>query len=302
LKRVAAIKVGNPLDAATQMGAQASEAQRKKILDYIMIGKQERALVALIGARRRASATISTGELHPADGVFGHNKMRVFQEEIFGPVVSVTTFKTEEEALQIANDTPYGLGAGVWSRNGNIAYRMGAGDSRRAGVDQLLSRLSGPRRVRRLQGFRLRPRNPPDDAGALPGNQESLLVSYDESPLGTVLIPNPDGTPRRRSGAFRVRGREASGLWLGGRGGGLLPARRSARIGPGWTSVPPGRFALHHRGVLLAGVDQHGVRLDTRSISFRALPGRSCTRQTIETVGRPWWRTATFDEDVGLVG
>lgn len=96
--------------------------------------------------------------------------MRVFQEEIFGPVLAVTTFKTMEEALELANDTQYGLGAGVWSRNGNLAYKMGRGIQ--AGrVDQLLSRLPGTCGVWWLQTIRYRSRNPQDDAGALPANQ-----------------------------------------------------------------------------------------------------------------------------------
>lgn len=127
LQRVAAIKQGNPLDPNTMIGAQASQDQLNKILSYLDIGKQEGAQV-LIGGERN----VLTGDL--ADGYYvkptllkGHNKMRVFQEEIFGPVLAVTTFKDEAEALEIANDTIFGLGAGVWSRNGNTAYRMGRG-------------------------------------------------------------------------------------------------------------------------------------------------------------------------------
>ena len=127
LKRVAAIEQGNPLDKSTMIGAQASAEQMDKILSYMEIGKREGA-ECLIGGGRNAL----TGELQ--DGFYikptifkGHNKMRIFQEEIFGPVVSVTTFKNEEEALAIANDTPYGLGAGVWTRDMNTSFRMGRG-------------------------------------------------------------------------------------------------------------------------------------------------------------------------------
>lgn len=127
LKRVAAIKQGSPLDPNTMLGAQASQDQLNKIMNYIDIGKQEGAEV-LIGGNRN----VLTGDL--ADGYYvqptllkGHNKMRVFQEEIFGPVLAVTTFKDEADALAIANDTIFGLGAGVWSRNGTTAYRMGRG-------------------------------------------------------------------------------------------------------------------------------------------------------------------------------
>jgi len=127
VKRVAAIKVGDPLDAATQMGAQASATQKKKIMDYIMIGKQEGAKCLTGGEAASFGNDLDKGNFIQPTVFSGHNKMRIFQEEIFGPVLSVTTFKTEEEALAIANDTAYGLGAGVWSRNGTIAYRMGRG-------------------------------------------------------------------------------------------------------------------------------------------------------------------------------
>jgi aldehyde dehydrogenase len=125
LKRVAAIKQGNPLDPATMIGAQASNEQMEKILSYFDIAKQEGATVVTGGTRNTLDGAFKDGYyIHPTV-LKGNNKMRVFQEEIFGPVVSVTTFKGEEEALSIANDTLYGLGAGVWSRDGNTAYRMG---------------------------------------------------------------------------------------------------------------------------------------------------------------------------------
>jgi aldehyde dehydrogenase len=127
LKRVAAIRQGNPLDKATMIGAQASQEQLEKILSYIDLGKQEGAQ-CLIGGERNALAGDLAGGYYVKPTVFkGHNKMRIFQEEIFGPVLSVTTFKDEAEALEIANDTLYGLGAGVWSRDGNRAFRMGRG-------------------------------------------------------------------------------------------------------------------------------------------------------------------------------
>jgi len=127
LKRVAAIKQGNPLDPNTMVGAQASSEQLEKILSYFDIGRQEGAQV-LIGGEQATLDGDLAGGFYVKPTVFkGHNKMRVFQEEIFGPVVSVTTFKTEEEALEIANDTLYGLGAGVWSRDASRLYRMGRG-------------------------------------------------------------------------------------------------------------------------------------------------------------------------------
>jgi aldehyde dehydrogenase len=125
LARVAAIVQGNPLDPNTMVGAQASKEQLDKILSYIEIGKAEGAQV-LIGGEQNTLHGGLEGGFYVKPTVFkGRNDMRVFQEEIFGPVVSVTTFRTEEEALQIANDTAYGLGAGLWSRDASRLYRMG---------------------------------------------------------------------------------------------------------------------------------------------------------------------------------
>jgi len=125
LKRVAAIKMGSPLDTETMMGAQASKEQLAKILTYLDLGKQEGAKVLIGGAQAKLGGDLEGGYYVQPTLFKGHNKMRIFQEEIFGPVLAVTTFKTEAEALEIANDTLYGLGAGVWSRDGNTAYRMG---------------------------------------------------------------------------------------------------------------------------------------------------------------------------------
>ncbi|HPB90430.1 MAG TPA: aldehyde dehydrogenase family protein [Rugosibacter sp.] len=125
LARIKAIKQGNPLDTDTMLGAQASKEQLTKILSYLDLGKQEGAEVLIGGAQAQVSGELSGGYYVQPTLFKGHNKMRIFQEEIFGPVLAVTTFKDEAEALAIANDTLYGLGAGVWSRNGNVAYRMG---------------------------------------------------------------------------------------------------------------------------------------------------------------------------------
>ncbi len=125
LKRVEQISMGNPLDTNTMMGAQASGEQLEKILSYLDIGKQEGANCLLGGNQKQMSPTLSGGYYVEPTIFKGNNKMRIFQEEIFGPVLAVTTFKTEEEALEIANDTLYGLGAGVWSRSIHTAFHLG---------------------------------------------------------------------------------------------------------------------------------------------------------------------------------
>ncbi|KRA64931.1 aldehyde dehydrogenase [Caulobacter sp. Root656] len=125
LKRVEAIVQGDPLDPATMIGAQASGEQLDKILGYIEIGRQEGAELLTGGGRAELAGDLAGGFYVQPTVFKGHNSMRIFQEEIFGPVLSVTTFKTDEEALAIANDTLYGLGAGVWSRDANRCYRFG---------------------------------------------------------------------------------------------------------------------------------------------------------------------------------
>ena len=125
LKRVEAIIQGNPLDPATMIGAQASSEQCEKILSYIDIGKQEGAELLTGGAAANLGGELSGGYYVQPTVFKGHNGMRIFQEEIFGPVLSVATFRDEAEALEIANDTLYGLGAGVWSRDANTCYRFG---------------------------------------------------------------------------------------------------------------------------------------------------------------------------------
>ena len=127
LKRVAAVKQANPLDMSTMLGAQASSEQMEKILSYIKLGKEEGAECLIGGNQTKLTGELAGGYYIQPTVFKGHNKMRIFQEEIFGPVLSVTTFKDEADALAIANDTLYGLGAGVWTRNGSLAHRMGRG-------------------------------------------------------------------------------------------------------------------------------------------------------------------------------
>ena len=125
LKRIEAIIQGDPLDPNTMVGAQASNEQLEKILSYFDIGLKEGAEILIGGKQKNFEGALSKGYYIEPTVFKGTNDMRVFQEEIFGPVVSVCTFKTDEEALDIANDTLYGLGAGVWSRDANTCYRFG---------------------------------------------------------------------------------------------------------------------------------------------------------------------------------
>ena len=127
LKRVAAIKQASPLESDTMLGAQASSEQLEKILSYIDIGHQEGAELLCGGHRAHLGGELEGGYYVQPTVFRGNNRMRIFQEEIFGPVVSVTTFKTEEDALEIANDTLYGLGAGLWTRDVNRCHRLGRG-------------------------------------------------------------------------------------------------------------------------------------------------------------------------------
>ena len=127
IARVKAIKMGNPLDTDTMIGAQASSDQLEKILSYLDIGKKEGAKVLVGGELAKYDGDMANGYYVQPTIFEGTNDMRVFQEEIFGPVLAVTTFKDDEEAMALANDTLYGLGAGVWTRNGTRAYRFGRG-------------------------------------------------------------------------------------------------------------------------------------------------------------------------------
>jgi aldehyde dehydrogenase len=125
LDRIAKIKQGNPLDTSTMIGPQVSTQQLDKIASYVDIGRQEGAQVLIGGDVSHMEGELAGGYYYQPTVLKGTNDMRVFQEEIFGPVLAVTTFRDEAEAVRIANDTLYGLGAGVWTRDGTKAYRMG---------------------------------------------------------------------------------------------------------------------------------------------------------------------------------
>lgn len=124
IARVEAIKMGNPLDTSTMMGAQASKIQFDKISSYLKLGKEEGAELLTGGDAKKMNGDLEGGYYIQPTLFKGHNKMRIFQEEIFGPVLAVTTFKTVEEAIEIANDTLYGLGAGVWTRDAHEIYQV----------------------------------------------------------------------------------------------------------------------------------------------------------------------------------
>jgi len=127
LERIRMIRQGHPLDVATQVGAQVSTAQLDKIESYVKIGLDEGAELLIGGERAHLGGELEGGYYFQPTVFKGRNEMRIFQEEIFGPVLAATTFKDEAEALRIANDTPYGLGAGVWTRDTSKAFRMGRG-------------------------------------------------------------------------------------------------------------------------------------------------------------------------------
>ncbi|HCD84235.1 MAG TPA: aldehyde dehydrogenase, partial [Agrobacterium sp.] len=183
IKRVKAIKVGDPLDPATQMGPQASQNQLSRILDYIGIGRQEGAKCVTGGERALPGGELDRGYFVEPTVFTGDNSMRIFREEIFGPVLCVTPFKTIDDAIEIANDTPYGLGGGVWSRNGNQAYRLGR--AIRAGRVWTNCYHVYPAHAA-FGGYKASGFGRENHKMMLDHYQESknLLVSYDENPRG----------------------------------------------------------------------------------------------------------------------
>ncbi len=183
LKRMKEIKFGNPLDTATMVGAQASNEQKEKILSYIELGKEEGAECLIGGNENKFDETYEGGYYVEPTIFKGHNKMRLFQEEIFGPVLAVTTFKDFDEAIEIANDTLYGLGAGVWTRNMNTAYR--AGRAIQAGRVWTNTYHQYPAHVA-FGGYKLSGIGRENHLMMLGHYQQTkaLLVSYSEEPQG----------------------------------------------------------------------------------------------------------------------
>ncbi|GGI47894.1 aldehyde dehydrogenase [Agromyces flavus] len=183
IERTKQARQGNPLDTETQVGAQASNDQLEKILSYIDIGKQEGAKLLLGGERVDLGGDLSDG-YYVAPTIFeGENRMRLFQEEIFGPVVAVTSFRDYDDAISIANDTLYGLGAGVWSRNGNEAYRAGRDiQAGRVWVNNYHAYPAGAA----FGGYKSSGIGRENNKQALAHYQQTknLLVSYSENPLG----------------------------------------------------------------------------------------------------------------------
>ena len=183
VKRTALAVQGNPLDTDTMIGAQASNDQLEKILSYIDIGKQEGAKLLLGGERTDLGGDLSEGYYVQPTIFEGHNKMRLFQEEIFGPVLAVTSFDGYDEGIAIANDTLYGLGAGVWSRNGNVAYRAGRDiQAGRVWVNNYHAYPAGAA----FGGYKSSGIGRENSRLALDHYQQTknLLVSYDENKLG----------------------------------------------------------------------------------------------------------------------
>ena len=202
------------------IGAQVSSEQLEKILSYIDIGHKEGAELLAGGERAHLGGELDGGYYVQPTVFKGHNRMRIFQEEIFGPVVSVTTFKNEADALEIANDTLYGLGAGLWSRDVEPLLSPRARHPGRPRVDQLLPRLSGACGLWRIQAIGHRARDAQHDARPLSADQEPAGELQPEE--ARLLLDSEAGMPDRdplgapsfravcgKGGKARIRSSEA---------------------------------------------------------------------------------------------
>ena len=178
--RTKAVRQGDPLDTETMIGRRRPTISSEKVLSYIEVGKDEGARLVTGGERAQLGGELNGGYYVQPTIFEGNNKMRIFQEEIFGPVVAVTSFKDYDDAIGIANDTLYGLGAGRVDARRQRRLPRRARHQGGPGVDELLSRLPGARGVRRLQAVGHRPREPQDDARPLPADEEPTGVVLDQ--------------------------------------------------------------------------------------------------------------------------
>ena len=185
---------GNPLDPTTTVGAQASQDQLEKILSYLDIGKQEGAKVLLGGERAKLEGDLA-GAATSSTVFAGHNKMRVFQEEIFGPVVSTTSFDGFDDAISIANDTLYGLGAGVWTRDGATAYRAGRAIQAGRVWTNCYHLYPAHAAFWWVQAVRHRTRDAPHDARPLPADEEPARQLRPEAHGLLLIARGSEATP-----------------------------------------------------------------------------------------------------------
>ena len=265
LDRIAAIKQGNPLDTDTHArpaGLARSRSTRSRPTSRSAATRAPRCSSA--AARRRSDGEFADGYYFEPTVLKGDNKMRVFQEEIFGPVLAVTTFTDDADALAIANDTLYGLGAGVWTRDGNRAYTDGPRHQGRPGLDELLPPVPGGRSVRRLQDLRHRPGEPPDDARPLQPDQEPArqLQHQATRPVLRHLMSQTaapariTATPAARQAIARLRAAR----------GGPVMFIQSGGCCAGSTPMcyPDGEFLIGDIDVLLGDIDGCPFYIDRR--------------------------------------
>ena len=248
--RTKAVRQGDPLDTETMIGSQASNDQLEKVLSYIEIGKDEGARVVTGGERAELGGDLNGGYYVQPTIFEGNNKMRIFQEEIFGPVVAVTSFKDYDDAIAIANDTLYGLGAGVWSRDGNVAYRAGRDIKAGRVWTNCYPRLPRARGVRRLQAVRHRPREPQDDARPLSADQEPAGVATATRPRASSRceVPPPRALITRAAADLLTKLQGRHGALMFHQSGGCCD-------GSSPMCYPDGDFIVGDRDILLAVLD-----------------------------------------------
>jgi uncharacterized protein (DUF779 family) len=256
--RTRPVKRGHPLDPQTMIGAQASNDQLEKILSYVDIGKAEGATVLTGGERAHLGGELAGGYYMTPTIFAGDNSMRIFQEEIFGPVVSVARFSDEADALKIANDTLYGLGAGVWTRDGARAYRAGREIQAGRVWTNCYHVYPGARRLRRVQAVRGRPRDAPDNARALPADQEPPGQLF---PEGTRLLLSRDAMTADEPRRVDLTAAAADLLrWLDGRHGPLMFHQSGGcRDGSSPMYFPDGEFQTDEADIMLGVLPVPGL-------------------------------------------